>query len=94
MATLGQKMKNIQSELSGHRINALEGNPRRVDPNQKGRQNAKRFPNYCRKNGYTLSCYCKKIRDEELRRIESERISEKKVKFTQDYKKNEDQNMD
>ena len=46
MATLGQEMKNIRSELQEHRVNAVEGNPRTVDPNLKGRQNATRFCNY------------------------------------------------
>ena len=43
MATLGQEMKNLRSELQEHRVNAVEGNPRIVDPNQKGRQNATKF---------------------------------------------------
>ena len=40
MASLGQDWKNLQTELKEHRKNALEGNQRPVDPNQKGRQNA------------------------------------------------------
>ena len=55
MATLGQEMKNLRSELQEHRINAVEGNPRTVDPNQKGRQNLTRFCNHCRTNGHTPS---------------------------------------
>ena len=55
--------------------------------NQKGRQKAPRFCNYCRTNGLTPSCFRKKIRDEELKRIENERTAEKKVTFTQDYNK-------
>ena len=94
MATLGQEMKNLRSELLEHRVNAVEGNSRTVDPNQKGRQNATRFCNYCRTNGHTPSWCRKKIRDEELKRNENERTAEKKVTFTQDYKKNEDQTMD
>ena len=87
MATLGQEMKNLRSELLEHRVNAVEGNSRTVDPNQKGRQNATRFCNYCRTNGHTPSWCRKKIRDEELKRIENERTAEKKVTFTQDYNK-------
>ena len=45
-------MKNLRSELQEHRVNALE-NPRLHDPNQKGRQNATRFCNYCRIKGHT-----------------------------------------
>ena len=87
MATLGQQMKNLQSELQEHRVNAVEGKSRVVDPNQKGRQTATRFCNYCRTNGHTPSWCRKKIRDEELKRIENERTAEKKVTFTQDYNK-------
>ena len=87
MATLGQELKYLQSELREHRVNAVEGKSRAVDPNQKGRQNATRFCSYCRTNGHTPSWCRKKIRDEELKRIENERTAEKKVKFTQDYNK-------
>ena len=87
LATLGQDMKNLLSEIQEHRVNAVEGNYRTVDPNQKGRQNATRFCNYCRTNGHTPSWYSKKIRDEELKRIENERTTEKTVTFTRDYNK-------
>ena len=43
MATLGQDMKNLHSELQEHVVTAVGGNPRTVDPNKKGRQNATRF---------------------------------------------------
>ena len=85
MAPLGQEMKNLRSELQEQRVNAVEGTTRAVDPNQKGRQNATRFCNYCRTNGHTPSWCRKKMRDEELKRIENERTAEKKVTFTQDY---------
>ena len=87
IATLGQEMKNLRSELQEHRVKAVEGNSRTADPNQKGRQNATRFCNYCRTNGHTPSWCRKKIRDEELKRIENERTAEKKVTFTPDYNK-------
>ena len=94
MATLRQEMKNLRSELQEHRVNAVEGTTRPVDPNQKGRQNATRFCNYCRTNGHTPSWCRKKIRDEELKRIESERTAEKRVTFTQSTTRNEDHTMD
>ena len=62
MATLGQEMKNLQSELQKHRVSAVEGNSRTIDPNEKGRQNATRSCNYCRRNGHTPSWCHKKIR--------------------------------
>ena len=87
MATLGQGVKNLRSEFQENRVNAVEGNPRRKDSNQKRRQNATRICNYCRKNGHTPSWYRKKIRDEELKRIENKTTAEKKVTVTQDYNK-------
>ena len=88
MASLGQELKkNLRTELKEHRINALEGNQRRVDPNQKRRQNATRFCGYCRTNGHTPSFCRKKIRDEEIKKLQNEATAEKKVAFTQDYNK-------
>ena len=94
MATLGQEMENLWSELQDHRVNAVEGICRTIDSNQKGRQNAERFCKYCRTNGQTSSWCRKKIRDEELKRIEDGRTAEEKVKFNQGYNKNKDQTMD
>ena len=85
MATLGQKVKNLQLELQEHRFNAIEGNSRPIDPNQKGRQNAAGFCNYCHTNGHTLSWCCKKIRNEQLKRIEKGKTAAKKNTVTQDY---------
>ena len=85
MDSLGQELKNLRNELKEHRKNNLEGKQRDVDPNQKGRQNATRFCRYCRSNGHT-SNYCrKKIRDEEIKKLQNEATAEKKVTFTQDY---------
>ena len=94
MATLGQEMKNLRSELQEHRVNAVEGNSQTVDPNKKGKQNATRFCNYCRTNGDTPSWCRKKIRDEELKRIEIERTEEKKSPSLKTITENEDQIMD
>ena len=77
MATLGQEMKNLRSELQEHWVNAVEGNPRTVDPNQKGRPNATRFCSYCRTNGHTPRWCRKRMRDGELKRIENENCREK-----------------
>ena len=35
IATLGQELRNLRSELQEHRFNAVDGNPRTLDPNQK-----------------------------------------------------------
>ena len=87
MASLGQELKNLYTELKEHRTNALEGNQRPVDPNQKGRQNATRFCGYCRTNGHTPNYCRKKIRDEQFKKLQIEVTAEKKVTFTHDYNK-------
>ena len=33
MASLGQELRNLRTELKEHRINALEGNQKLIDPN-------------------------------------------------------------
>ena len=87
MATLGQEITNLQSELQEHRVNAVDGNPPTLDPNQKRRQNPTRFCNYRRTNGHTPSWCRKKIREEQLKRIKYGKTAEKKVTFTQEYNK-------
>ena len=78
LASLGQEMKNLQSELQEHRVSALE-NPRQPDPNQKGRQNATRFCNYCRSNGHTQNWCRRRIRDEEIRRVQYDMSHQRNV---------------
>ena len=87
MASLGQKFKNLPTELKEHRINAVEGNHKPIDPNQKRRQNATMFCGYCRTNGHTLNYCRKKIRDVEFKKFQMEASGEKKVTFTHDYNK-------
>ena len=87
MASLGQELKNKRTELKEHRINALEGNQKLVDRNQKGRQNPIGFCGYCRTNGH-IPKYCRnKTRDEEIKKLQNEATAEKKVTFPQDYNK-------
>ena len=50
MASKGQELKNIQTVLQEHRVNAVEGNQKPIEPYQNGRQNATRFCGYCRTN--------------------------------------------
>ena len=87
IASLGQELKSLRTELKEHRINALERNQRPVDPNQKGRQNATMFCGYCRTKGHTPNYCRKKIRDKEIKRLQNETTVAKKVTFTQDYNK-------
>ena len=69
MPSLEQEMKNLRSELQEHRINALE-NTRQHDRNQKDRQNATRFCNYCRTNGHTQNWCRRRMQDEEIRQVQ------------------------
>ena len=87
MASLGQELKNLRTELKEHRINALEGHQRPVDPNQNGRQNETRFCGYCRTNEHTPNYCKKKMRDEEIKKLQNEATAEEKVTFTHDYNK-------
>ena len=87
-------MKHLRTELQEHRVNIVESTSKPVDPNQKGRQNATRFCNYCRTNGHTPSWCRKKIRDEELKKIENERTAEKKLHLLKIIIKKEDRVMD
>ena len=84
LSSLGQELKNLRTELKEHRINALEGNEKIVEFNQKGRQNATRFCGYCRTNGHTPNYFRNKMRDEEIKKLQIEATAEKKVTFTQD----------
>ena len=77
-------MKNLRSELQEHRFNAVKGNSRPIDPNQKGRENATQFCNYCRRSGHTPNWCREKIRGKKLKLIENEGTAEKKVTYTQD----------
>ena len=86
-------MKNLRSELQEHRVNPVEGSTRTVDPDEKVKLNATQFCNYCRTNGHTASWCRKTIRDEEQKRIESERIAERKSRLLRTTTKNEDQTM-
>ena len=60
-------MRNLQSGLQEYRVNAVEGNFSRVDPNQKRRQNATQVCNYCCTNGQISSWCCKKLRAQDLK---------------------------
>ena len=87
MASLGQELENLRTELKEHRLNALEGNQKSTDPNQKGRKNAERFCGCCRTNGHTPNYCRKKMRDEEVKKLENEATAGKKVTSTHDYNK-------
>ena len=76
LATLGQEIKNIRSELKEYHVNAVAVASRTFHPNQQRRQKTTRFCNYCHKNGH----WCRrKMQDEEVRKIRNDMSSKKKV---------------
>ena len=84
---LGREMKDLKNLVQEHTISALNTVAKQIDVNQKGRQNATRFCSYCRSNGHTPNWCRKKMRDEEVKRVQNEMSAEKKVTFTHDYNK-------
>ena len=86
LASLAQEMKNLRSGLQDNREIALK-NTRQPDPNQKGRQNATQFCNYCHTNGHTPSWCRKKIRDEEIKKVQNGKMAQKRLTFRTDYNK-------
>ena len=93
MATLAQEKKNLQSELQEHRVIAVEGNSRPVDTNRKGRQNATRVCNYCRKNWHTPSCCRKKNEAKNWKGLKMKGLTERKSPLPKTKTGSEDQAM-
>ena len=75
LAKLGQEIKNLRSEFKEYHVNAGAVSSRTFHPNQQGRRKTNRFCNYCHKNGHTLNCCRKKMRDEEVRKIRNDMSS-------------------
>ena len=87
IASLGQEFRNLRTELREQRVNTVEGNQKTIDPNQEGRRGATRFSGYYRTNGPTPRFCRKKMRDEELEKLQNKATAEKMVIFTHDYNK-------
>ena len=87
MASLGQELKNLPTGLKEHPVNAVGETQKSLSPNQRGIQNATRLCEYFTTNGHTPSFCRKKIREEEIKRLENEATIEKRVTFTHDYNK-------
>ena len=79
LATLGQEIKNLRSELKEYHVNAVAITSRTFHPDQQGRQKLTRFCNYCHKNGHTINWCRKKMRDEEVRKIRNDMLSKRKI---------------
>ena len=83
LATLGQEIKNLRSELEEYHVNSVAVTSRTFHPNQQGRQKTTRFCNYYRKNGHTLNWCRKKMRDE-VRKIRNHMSSKKIISLMKD----------
>ena len=77
LATLGQEMRNLRVELQEYRLIAMEEKSRPWAPTKKEKQKPVRFCDYCHKNGHTPKWCRKKIRDEEIRKIQYEMSSKR-----------------
>ena len=85
LATMRQEMRNLRTELQEHRVNCMDGNFRPWAPNQKGNQKTLRFCNYCHKNGHTPKWCRKKMRDEEIRRVQHDMSFNKNIAPIREY---------
>ena len=90
LATFGQEIKNLRSELKEYHVNAVAITSRTFHSDQQGRQNPTRFGNYCHKKGNTLNWCRKKMRDKEVRKIRSDMSSKRiinpvKNSFTEQF---------
>ena len=79
LAIMHQEMRNLRNALQEHRVNCMERNFRPRAPTQKGNQKTVRFCNYCNKNGHTPKWCCKKMRDEEIRRVQNDMSFNKNI---------------
>ena len=75
LRSMRQELRNLRVELQEHRPNAMKGSYRPWAPNQKEKQKPARFCTYCHKDGHTPKWCRKKIRDEEIRKIQNEMSS-------------------
>ena len=72
LATLGQEIKNLRSELKEYHVSAVAITSRTFHPDQQGRRKITRFCNYCHKNEHTIKWCRKKMRDEEILKIRND----------------------
>ena len=84
LATLGQEIKNLRSELKEYHVNAVAVTSWTFHPNQQGRQKFTQLCNYCHKNGHTLNWCRKKVRDEEVRKIRNDMSSKRIISPMED----------
>ena len=79
LATLGQEIRKLRSDLKKYHVNAVAITSRTIHTDQQGRRKPTRFCNYCHKNGNTLNWCPKKMRDQEVRKIRNDMSSKRKI---------------
>ena len=79
LATLGQELRNLRSDLKEYHVNAVAMTSRTFHSDQQGRQKPTRFCNYCHKIGHTLNWCRNKMRDEEVRKIRNDMSPKRKI---------------
>ena len=79
LATLGQEIENLRSELKEYLVNAVAITSRTFHTDQQGRQKFTRLCKYCHKSGHTLNWCRKKMRDEEVRKIRNDMPSKRNI---------------
>ena len=101
LATMRQEMRNFRTELQKHRFDCMEGNSRPGAPTQKGYQKTVPLYNFCHKNGHTPKCCRKKMRDQEIRRVQHDMCFYKNIAPIREYgtsdsncRSQHDQNVD
>ena len=84
-ATLGQEIRNLQTQLKEHRVNGFEGTLRLFTSIQRRKQKPFRFCNYRHKSGHTPNWIHKKMRGEEIRKVRYDISFQTKVAALLDY---------
>ena len=79
LATIGQEIRNLPSNLIEYHVNAVALTSRTFHSDQQGRQKLSRFCNYCHKNGHTLNWCRRNMRDEEVRQKSNDMSSKRKI---------------
>ena len=69
-------LKGIKLQIKEQMNNTINAVEITVDPNATGRRMATRFCGYCRTNGHTPNWCRKKMRDEEVKKVQNEANTE------------------
>ena len=94
MATLGQEMRNLKSELQEHWVNAVEGNPRTADPNQKEDRLQHDFATTAAQTDIPQVGTARRCETKNWNESRKRKLPRKRSRLLRTTIKNEDQTMD